>query len=95
MGRKEAIQAIALTSTRNNDHGAGNGDGRQRKDGKTEVQFRGRQILETGLTSVILSLSDFRQVREGAFTLGVRETGEESGQESETGAWERCPAVHK
>lgn len=42
VGRKEAIQAIALISTRNNDHGVGNDDGRQQKDGKTEVQFRGR-----------------------------------------------------
>lgn len=37
---------------------------------RTEVQFRERDISELGLTFVILSLSDFRKVHEGASHTG-------------------------
>lgn len=57
---------------------------------RMEAQFREREILELGLIFVILSLSDFRKMHEGAshLTLGVGETGEEGGLGEVS-----CPAV--
>lgn len=66
VGRKEAIQAIALSPQ---EMMTKVWVMKMEGSGKTEVQFRGRYILEVGPTSIIW-LSDSRKVHERASHTG-------------------------
>lgn len=75
LGRKEAGEALPLVPTGNDDQDVGNEDGRQWEGG--DAIWRGGNS-EGGLPFVMLLLSDFGKVHEGASHPGSQtDRGEE------------------